>query len=213
MSAAALLPTWGQHTSWRCDLWTNSLPSTLHSLTQQEPQLKVIFHWFYWTIPLMHILYIRDVHGPRASPSTPNTQTDLSFIPSFCVMLKSSQDISHQSCVLLSLHKHDKPNQPWLHMLYSLGPDFIALLKIFPPYCSEWRLRSGIALPCTPHLLGLRMEECSRLWKKTSLQLNALLPPNPPCLLALSQSRTANPRHLSRWDVRLSPHTSQHHIV
>lgn len=60
-----------------------------------------------------------------------NTHTDLSFISSFCVMLKSGQDIRHQSCVSLSLHKHDKPNRPWLHMVYSLGPDFTALLNIF----------------------------------------------------------------------------------
>lgn len=93
-------------------------------------------------------------------------------------------------------------------MLYSMRPDFIAFLKIFPPDCSEWRLWSGNTPPYTPHLLGLRMEECSRLWKKTSFQLHTLHPPKSPCWFALYQSRTANPRHLLRWDVFFSVHTS-----
>lgn len=107
---------------------------------------------------------------------------------------------------MISLHTPDNPNHPCLHVLNSPDPDFIAPWKIFPPYCFEWRLWSGNALPRTsPHLLGLRMEECGRLWRKTSLQLHILLPPD--LLLALSLSRIANPRRLSRWDAGFSPHT------
>lgn len=54
---------------------TASLPFTLLSLTQQEPQLKVIIHWFYRTIPLMHTVHQR--HWQPLSLAT--TQTCRSF--------------------------------------------------------------------------------------------------------------------------------------
>lgn len=119
------------------------------------------------------------IHSFSVNPS----HTDLSFIPHSWIMLKSCQILSHQLCVLLWLHKHDNANLVWLHVLHSLGPDFISLLKIFPPHCSEWRLRSGNALPHTPPSLGTSSD--GGMWQALeegkSASSTPSQPPNPPC--------------------------------
>lgn len=131
--------------------------------------------------------------------------TSTSDIPgdSFCVWLETARvPASCSYCVnttgLKLSQSHQTPyviwRWSWLH----------CSLEYFPTRFL-WKMavvwKSSTPRPPSPGTLD------GGMWQKTSPLLHALFPPSSPSLFTISQSRTANPKRLWRWDLGFSRHS------